>query len=412
MLTKEKKQEIALFRYRVISPLINGNSNLSQNKQILELSKQKYTKTDGSSAYISAETIERWYYAYKKLGFDGLLPRNRNDAGTIRKADDDVIQVINHYIQTYPRMTAKSIYDALIESGYIQTLEISYSTIDRYVGKIKKDKGIIITSELKRYEASHINDIWCCDTTYSFKIVDTDGSKKRMFIIAIIDDASRLIVGVDVFFNDNYINFSKVLKNAIRKYGKPKTLNLDNGGTYNNKQLELLGARLGINLHHCAPYSGWQKGKIERWFRTMKDHFMAEYDLVNLKTIEQFRQDLLDYVVKYNQTIHKSINMSPLSRFFDSDEEILKVDEDKLNKAFLLEIERSVSADSVIIINSIEYEVPYQYARQKITIRYSDDLENVYVVNDNKLEEIKLLDKKANSKTKRTQPIFNTEASQ
>ena len=412
MLTKEKKQEIALFRYRVISPLINGNSNLSQNKQILELSKQKYTKTDGSSAYISAETIERWYYAYKKLGFDGLLPRNRNDAGTIRKADDDVIQVINHYIQTYPRMTAKSIYDALIESGYIQALEISYSTIARYVGKIKKDKGIIITSELKRYEASHINDIWCCDTTYSFKIVDTDGSKKRMFIIAIIDDASRLIVGVDVFFNDNYINFSKVLKNAIRKYGKPKTLNLDNGGTYNNKQLELLGARLGINLHHCAPYSGWQKGKIERWFRTMKDHFMAEYDLVNLKTIEQFRQDLLDYVVKYNQTIHKSINMSPLSRFFDSDEEILKVDEDKLNKAFLLEIERSVSADSVIIINSIEYEVPYQYARQKITIRYSDDLENVYVVNDNKLEEIKLLDKKANSKTKRTQPIFNTEASQ
>ena len=408
MLTKEKKQEIALFRYRVIAPLITGKSNLSQNKHILELSKLKYQKTDGSSASISADTIERWYYNYKKLGFEGLIPRNRNDAGTIRKADDDIMNAINHYIQTYPRITAKSIYQSLIENGYITISDMSYSTISRYVSKIKKKEGVITTSELKRYEADHINDIWCCDTTYSFKIKDS-GIKKRMYIIAIIDDASRLIVGINVFFNDNYINFSKVLKEAIKKYGKPKTLNLDNGGTYNNKQLDLLGARLGINLHHCAPYSGWQKGKIERWFRTMKDHFMAEYDLAGLKTIDQFRNDLFKYVVKYNSSYHKSINMSPLNRFFDSGEEILQVDKDKLDKSFLLEIDRVVSTDSVIVINGIEYEVPYKYSRQKITIRYSDDLNSVYVVNDDKLEPIKLLDKSANGKIKRKQPIYNVE---
>lgn len=84
---------------------------------------------------------------------------------------------------------------------------------------------------MKRYEASHINDIWCCDTTYSFKLT-VGKEKKRLFIVGIIDDASRMIVGCDVFFNDNYKNFMSVLKTAVSKYGKPKILNLDNGAPY------------------------------------------------------------------------------------------------------------------------------------------------------------------------------------
>ena len=408
MLNDKKKQEIALFRYRIIAPIITGNDETSLNKQIKSVAKQKYLNVDGKNVSISADTIERWYYLYKNNGFDALLPRNRNDAGTIRKADDEVISVTDHYIQTHPRMPATTIYNELIENGYITRTEISLSTITRYVSKLKKGKGIITKSELKRYEAEHINDIWCFDTTYSFKILD-NGIKKRMYIIAIIDDASRMIVGCDVFFNDNYVNFSKFLKEAIKKYGKPRTLNLDNGAPYKNKQIELLGARLGINLHHCAPYSGWQKGKIERWFRTMKDYFMANYDLNSKVTIDTFKNDLLEYVNTYNKSTHKSLNMSPLTRFFDKGDEIKRVEIETLDKAFLLEIDRVVSTDSVVIIDSTEYEVPFKYARQKIKLRYSADLSNVYVVDNDKLEKISLLDKKANSKIKRKQPIYNLE---
>lgn len=77
-----------------------------------------------------------------------------------------------------------------------------------------------------------------------------------MYIIAIIDDASRLIVGIDVFFNDNYVNFMSVLKQAVKKYGKPQVLNLDNGAPYKNGQLDLLAARIGIGLFHNKPYYG------------------------------------------------------------------------------------------------------------------------------------------------------------
>ena len=81
---------------------------------------------------------------------------------------------------------------------------------------IKENNDIITKKEFRRYEAEHINDIWCCDTTYSFKLT-VNGVKKRMYIMAIIDDASRVIVGCDVFFEDNYVNFMSVLKSAVKK---------------------------------------------------------------------------------------------------------------------------------------------------------------------------------------------------
>ena len=80
----------------------------------------------------------------------------------------------------------------------------------------RKDEKIVTKQELKRYEAENVNDIWACDTTYSFKVMD-NGLKKRIFIIAIIDDASRAIVGINCFFEDNYVNFMSVLKSAVKK---------------------------------------------------------------------------------------------------------------------------------------------------------------------------------------------------
>ena len=201
-----------------------------------------------------------------------------------------------------------------------------------------------------------------------------------------------------------------VLKEAVSKYGKPKVLNLDNGSTYKNKQIEILAARVGFTIHYCAPYSGWQKGKIERWFRTMKDHFMSEYNLTSQTTISEFKEDLLKYVAQYNQSAHKSLgNKSPLSRFFNSGDEIKRLSQDEIDKAFLLELDRKVSIDSVITIDNNLYEVPMKYAKQRITIRYSEDLKKVYVVNDDTLEEIKLLDKVANSKIKRKRAFYNIE---
>lgn len=410
-MTENEKNSVALFRYGIISELVTGlNRFPNLDAYFKAKSELEWKNPEGKLVKISEKTIERWYYNYLKYGFDILKPKSRSDSGRVRKIDDELLNVINHYVVEHPRMPSTLIYKELIENHYITAKDISLSTITRYVGRLKKSKGTVMQAEMKRYEASHINDIWCCDTTYSFKLT-VGGEKKRMYIIAIIDDASRLIVGIDVFFNDNYVNFMSVLKQAVKKYGKPQVLNLDNGAPYKNSQLDLLAARIGIGLFHNKPYYGQGKAKIERWFRTMKDHFMSSFNLTSKTTIDEFKQELFKYVTSYNNEVHSQLNgLTPIERFFNSGDETKELSAEMIEKAFLLEIDRKVSNDCVIQIDKAEYEVPQKYSKQTIKLRYSADLTTCYVVNpDNELEEIKLLDKKANCKIKRQQPIFNTE---
>lgn len=413
-MNEEEKNRVALFRYGIISELVAGiNQYDNKNDYFKTKSEINWIDMDGKSVKISEKTIEKWYYSYTKYGFEALKPKGRNDMGRSRKLDDEITMIINHYVENHPRMPSTLIYDELIQNHYIKVTDVSQSTIRRYVSKLKKGKSIITHSEMKRYEASHINDIWCCDTTYSFKL-NVGKDKKRLFIVGIIDDASRMIVGIDVFFYDNYRNFLSVLKNAVSRYGKPKVLNLDNGAPYKNNQIELLAARVGINLYHNKPYYGQGKAKIERWFRTMKDHFMSNFNLTGKTTIEEFRSELLEYVTKYNNSVHSQLDgKTPNERFFDSSDEIKQLEKDFIEKTFLLEIDRKVSSDCVIQIDNIEFEVPQKYSKKQIKVRFSSDYKNCYVVNpDGELDKIELLDKKTNSQIKRKQPIFNTEEEQ
>lgn len=253
-MNNEIKDEIALFRYGIIADAVSG-AYTGSLKEFFKAKAGSYKFIDDTYRNVSAETIERWYYAYKKGKFEAIKPKGRNDCGRYRKLDDEALNVIKHYVENHPRLPATAIYEELIANGYITKDELSVSTVSRYITKIKSKSDVVNHAEIKRYEAEHINDIWCCDTTYSFK-VNVGKDKKRMFIVGIIDDASRLIVGTDIFFNDNYVNFMSVLKQAVKKYGKPKKLNLDNGAPYKNKQLDLLAARVGISLFHNKPYYG------------------------------------------------------------------------------------------------------------------------------------------------------------
>ena len=195
-----------------------------------------------------------------------------------------------------------------------------------------------------------------------------------------------------------------VMKSAVSKYGRPKVFNFDNGAAYKNKQMELLAARIGSTINYCHPYSPEEKAKIERWFRTMKDQWMSGLDMRGIKSLDALRESLYSFVNEYNQTKHSALNGdTPINRFFSEPEQIRRIPEDEIDTDFMLEIERKVSADSVIVLDGIEYEVNYRYAKQRIRIRYSPDMQNVYVIDnrDGSLTPIKLLNKAENSNIKR-----------
>lgn len=245
--------------------------------------------------------------------------------------------------------------------------------------------------------------MWCGDSSVG-PYLKIDNKKRRVYIIALIDDASRYITGIDVFFNDNFVNLMSVLKSAVTRFGKPKILNFDNGSSYKNKQMELLAARIGTSINYCAPYTPQSKAKIERWFRTLKDHWMSQLNMNDFKNLDELRSSLISYVNSYNQNIHSCLNgLSPQDRFFKESHMIKRLTDKQIENSFLLEYERRASADNVVMIDETEYEVDYKYSKQKITLRYSPDLSKIYVVDKdtNELTEIKLLNKHDNSVIKR-----------
>lgn len=402
---QERKQSVALMRYSAIAPLITDTleDDESMSAFFRSVSAKGIKAPDGSLRHYSPGTLEKWYLAYKNSGFDALVPTGRSDCGVSRKIDDELREQIIYLKHTYPRMSAAAIFRQLQDNGSVRKGQLSESTVCRFINQLELQEKLTSNQDMRRYERPHINEVWCGDSSSGPWLKTSDGKKHRVFVIALIDDASRFVLGADVFFNDTFINLMTVMKSAVSKYGRPKVFNFDNGSAYKNRQMELLAARIGSAINYCRPYSPTQKAKIERWFRTLKDQWMASLDMHEFRSLDELRGSLQTYVRLYNQRPHASLKgISPQDRFFKEPELICRLPEDQIEQSFLLEIERRVSADSVIVIDQIEYEVDYRFARQRITLRYSPDMKEIFIVEaDGSLSPVRLLNKQENSMVKR-----------
>lgn len=401
----EKKQDVALLRYTAIAPVVTGLGDAygSNNDYYREISEKGVTGPDGKVYHFHPDTLQRWYSAYKKQGFEALMPRDRRDAGKSRKIDADLLEQLTYFVEHYPRMPATEILRKLEENGSVTDGQVSLSTITRCVSNIRRSAGASPNRDMRRYERPHINEVWCGDSSVGPRLKGADGRKQRVYIIALIDDASRFITGADLFFNDNFVNLMSVMRSAVAKYGRPKVWRFDNGRTYRNRQMDLLSARIGTTLSYCQPYTPQGKSKIERWFLTLKDHWYASLDLTEFRSLDELRGSFQEWVRKYNQTPHSSLQgKTPQERFFSEPEQIRRLSDRDIERSFLLEADRRVSADSVIVIDHVEYEVDCRYAKQKLRIRYSPDMKEVYIVEqDGTLTPVRLLNKVENASVKR-----------
>ena len=400
-----KKQDVALLRYTAIAPVVTGLGDVycSNNDYYREISEKGVTGPDGKVYHFHPDTLQRWYSAYKKQGFEALMPRDRRDAGKSRKIDADLLEQLTYFVEHYPRMPATEILRKLEENGSVTDGQVSLSTITRCVSNIRRSAGASPNRDMRRYERPHINEVWCGDSSVGPRLKGPDGRKQRVYIIALIDDASRFITGADLFYNDNFVNLMSVMRSAVAKYGRPKVWRFDNGRTYRNRQMDLLSARIGTTLSYCQPYTPQGKSKLERWFLTLKDHWYASLDLTEFRSLDELRGSFQEWVRKYNQTPHSSLRgKTPQERFFSEPEQIRRLPDQDLDRSFLLETDRRVSADSVIVIDHVEYEVDCRYAKQKLRIRYSPDMKEVYIVEqDGTLTPVRLLNKVENASVKR-----------
>lgn len=253
VITEDEAKQVALLRFSIIAPLVNNcHAFPSQMAFFRDVAATEYELPSGKKTFFAIATIKDWYYKYTHFGFDSLLPKTRKDVGTSRKLNTYVSDKITDLKQQLPHITGKSIYNKLIEDGFINAKDVSISTVYRYLKA--HNLKFVPTMERKQFEMEHSNDCWQADTSHG-PIIKIDGKKIQTYLIQIIDDASRLIVGSQFFLNDNAINFQSVLKQAIKTYGIPKRIFVDNGTPYKNIQFQTICASIGTILIHAKAYS-------------------------------------------------------------------------------------------------------------------------------------------------------------
>jgi len=125
-----------------------------------------------------------------------------------------------------------------------------------------------------------------------------------------------------------------VLKEAFLAYGLCKRLYVDNGPSFSSDLLTRSCAMAGISLIHSKPYDSPSRGKVERFFRTVRERFLCDIqENIRIEDLNQaFRIWLND---DYHHKIHTGIDQRPIDRYHTS---LTRINVRRLSKAELDEI--------------------------------------------------------------------------
>ncbi|PIR00725.1 MAG: hypothetical protein COV66_05125 [Nitrospinae bacterium CG11_big_fil_rev_8_21_14_0_20_45_15] len=159
----------------------------------------------------------------------------------------------------------------------------------------------------RSFSMQFANELWQADTMYGPSIKQPDGSWRKTFLIAFIDDASRVITHGEFFYHDNTVNMVDAFRTALFKRGKPERLYFDNGSNYTSKEILQACVRLDIHLSHAPVRDGAAKGKIERFFRGFRDRFLVQH--LEFKSLEDLNDKTHDWIEnEYNSKPHRGIH--------------------------------------------------------------------------------------------------------
>ena len=401
---EDLRQNIALFRFSLIAPILNNTfQNKTVKEYLQEICAKKYDSPNGLKKEYTPATIKDWLRLYKLKGIDGLYPRKRSDQGNTRILSKELKDLILELKKANPKRSAKSIYQEIIVKNFLKPSEISLSTIQRYVKNIDlKDYESI--KDRRAFEFANPNDCWQSDISVG-PYLTINGAKHKTYIVAFLDDSSRLIVSCRAFEADNLIAVLKVFRDAIAKRGVPKKVFFDNGKVFRAGQMELICASLGCTLCFAEPYSPQSKGKIERWFQTLQKQWQHLLDTSSFNSINELNESLNQYVEsQYNSAYHSGIKGKPIDKFMSNIQNLKLLSEQDIKNTFLYRVIRKVKNDATVSIDKKLYEVPTTYIGSKINIRYdpTNDAE-AYIFNENgeRLEWILKVNKIDNSKIRR-----------
>ncbi len=365
-MTENQKKEIAVFRFGVIGEFVTGAQLDYGEKERLIQDKcaRKWLIPHSSRTRLSRSTILGWVRQYNGR-IESLYPKDRSDQGNSRVFDDDTASLIIKLRVEAPDATVHTLIESLQK---ITCKKYSYSSVYRFL----RSRSLMNTAhpeDRRKFEAQNPNDLWQSDVMHGPKIMYNDKMRKA-YLIAIIDDHSRLITAAGFYLSENLKTYLKVLEQAFLTRGLPRKLYVDNGPAFRSHHLRYVAASLSIALIHARPYKPQGKGKIERWFRTVRLQFLQQFTGKTLEDLNTAFEKWLNDT--YHQKKHSSTGQTPFKRF-TSAMECIRVAPPDLKDHFRKTARRKVAKDRTITLNGSMFEAPVALIGRHVDVKYHED---------------------------------------
>jgi len=371
------QSEQALWRFSLIAPLLHRAPGVSLSQLSRQLAAEVKQGPDGSPLFVSAETLLRWLRRYQQGGLDALANQRRSDRGRSRSLDEDTVSRLVELAAEHPAWTVKAIHRRLQR-------ELGKPVPLKPVYRLLKGRKRATTNEAFRKRPPGIPQVlWLADTMYGPQVYGPRRKKRKTYLIAILDDASRAIMAAAFALSDNVQALMPVLREGLLARGLPHRLLVDNGANYRSRVLRTACARLGVHLVHAAPYRATSKARLERFFLTVRLQMLP--GLPEAPTLQQVQTQWVRFLSEYHDTPHSSLSeiagrpTTPLDyylRFLPGD--VRYLEDLALDELFLIDATRRVNADGTFRLASRFWEVRPELVGERVLVRYNpDDLTRV-----------------------------------
>ena len=405
----DKAEKIALFRYGLIAPLVLETLPRGElTRRAQEVAARLYDIPHSMRRQVSVDTLLEWTLRYRRNGLTALIPKPRQDRGQQRAVAPETAALIERLKRENPHRTGAALLRELAPADAQDKAALSPSTLYRFLrarGLTERQLLLDKAAAHKKYEAEHANQTWQSDMLFGPWVQRAVGGKMQVFLQATLDDASRLIPHAQFYPDQGLDSFLDCLRQAIAARGLPTRLYMDNAKIYRSPQLARIAASIGILIIHTPPYQPEGRGKIERFFRCVREQFLASLDLKALLSLEQLNERLWHWLdTVYHRREHSAIQTTPLLRWQRDIEQVRQLPPTTdMRRLFFHRVDRLVRRDSTFLLRNRFFEAPPQLAGKRIEVRFDPlDLAHVEIYCDGKPEgAARLVDAVVNGRTYR-----------
>lgn len=369
--------KVATFRFGVIADFVTGVKLEYGDKERLlaEKAARAYEIPGSKQTRISRASMLSWVSKYNNGGsrIEALMPQPRSDRGQYRSLDTTLRIALKGLREENAHYTVPVIIKKLRLAKIIGPDDpVNLATIYRFFRQENLERASPDAEDRRRFEAEHSNQIWQADVLHGPMVaVDGLATLKKSYLMAIIDDHSRMIVHAAFYLSESFEILKDALRQAVSSRGIPQKFYCDNGSCYRSDQLERILASLGIALSHSRPYRPQGRGKIERWFRNIRDSFIPMLPTGPLP-LAALNEALDRFVDDYNSTEHSSINQTPRDRY-RQDLSCVRQAPERLLDYFRRREYRRVKKDRTVQLQGRIFEVPAKLIDKTVELYFHDD---------------------------------------